>query len=433
MTGPSFRKAIAVKPWPKDVYKCDGDYRKEEFLEEHIGGPLYENQKQLPRLPIPSIKETIERFLPTALPLAKTKTEEMALKAACETFPEEAKMLQQRLIDRREKEMKDSSWLQMWWNQLGYLQVRDPVVVNVSYFFSFVDDPTVNSSGTMPNIQRGAAILFAAAQYRKQVIAGHLPAGRVGRENTLLCSTAYKYMFNACRIPQQGQDSYWIYDPSKYTHCIVARKGHFFSAELVDEFGDPLPLAEIEKQLEECIELADAVPSSRPKLGLLTSGNRDNWAYDRVQLLESGGSKMVEALEKLQSGALVLNLDDEAPVSRQECGTLFWTGGLQSGENRWFDKSIQISVCNNGKAGLLAEHSMMDGMPVIGFADFVCKMTYARARHQSQASFNRKGCVVDIFDSALQGVDEKVVRHLETKGKSFPTLQSSITGLFLMT
>lgn len=109
---------IVLKPWKTPVVESNGDYREEMHLEEHIGGPLYENQKSLPRLPIPTIEDIIERFLPTALPLAKTKEEEMALKAACQAFPEEAKKLQERLIDRRESEMKESSWLQLWWNQV---------------------------------------------------------------------------------------------------------------------------------------------------------------------------------------------------------------------------------------------------------------------------------------------------------------------------
>eukprot|EP00980_Cylindrotheca_fusiformis_P026207 scaffold15514_cov129-Cylindrotheca_fusiformis.AAC.15 len=412
---------MELKTWPERVYKCDGDYRNEVFLEELVGGPLYENQKGLPPLPIPSIEQTIDQFLPTALPLAKSKAEVMALKAACESFLEEAKLLQELLRTRAKEEMNDSSWLQVWWNQLGYLKVRDPVVVNVSYFFSFVDDPSVKSSVAMPNVKRGAAIMFAAAGYRKQVITGGLPAGRFGRRDVALCSTAYKYMFNACRIPVEGQDAYWIYDPSRNTHCIVARKGHFFSVELVDGFGNSLPLADLEKQLEDCISLADAAPSSRPKLGLLTSKNRNDWACDRMQLLERGGMKMEEALEKLQSGAFVLNLDDEAPVSRQECGNLLWTGGLKSGENRWFDKSIQIIVCNNGKAGLLAEHSMMDGMPMIGFADAICKMTYAKAQKQSEISYKSRGHVVDIFQLAFLDVDDKTIRHLESSGKPFDT------------
>jgi carnitine O-acetyltransferase len=292
------------------------------------------------------------------------------------------------------------------------------VVVNVSYFFSFVDDPTVDTS-----TQRAAAILFGTALYRKQVCSGNLAAGRVGRKNTLLCSTAYKYMFNACRIPLQGQDRYRIFDPSSKTHAVVARKGHFFSIEIVDRCGDPLPIAILESQLQQCIALADSIPNSRAKIGIMTSDNRDDWAAARAELLQLGGAEMKEALEILESGAIMLNLDDEAPVSRQECGSLFWTGGLTSGQNRYFDKSIQIMVANNGKAGLIAEHSMMDGMPVIGYADFVCKMSYARARIQSPTSSYKKVRPIDIFEKPLSEMDRKAVGKLESKGVSFSSAQ----------
>jgi len=386
------------------------------FLEKHIGGKLYENQKNMPRLPVPSVSDTVQRFLSTALPLARTEEEKEALQEACRRFPEQAEQLHERLLRRRNDEMADSSWLQMWWNQEGYLQVRDPVVVNVSYFFSFVDDPTVTSTASLsPNIQRGATMLFASAQFRKLVATGQLPYERVGKKRTPICATAYKYMFNACRIPRRHHDSYRIYDPSRYSHAIVARKGHFFSIELVHpDSGDPLLVTDLEEQLRQCIILADSIPSSRPKLGLMTSSNRDDWANAREKLLQAGGLVMEDALECLQSGAILLNLDDEAPVSRQECGELFWTGGLKSGPNRWFDKSIQIMVTDNGKAGLIAEHSMMDGMPVINFSDFVTKMTYAQARRQSSSFRTAPTLVKDIFGKALSQIkDPSLIEDLQ--------------------
>lgn len=58
-------------------------------------------------------------------------------------------------------------------------------------------------------------------------------------------------------------------------------------------------------------------------------------------------------------------------------------GGLSSGHNRWFDKSIQIIVANNGKAGLLGEHSMMDGMPMVSLANHITATTYEQAQERS--------------------------------------------------
>ncbi|KAG7346652.1 choline/carnitine o-acyltransferase [Nitzschia inconspicua] len=415
-------KSNEFRPWGVNMVESNGDYREEAFLEQVVGGPLYSNQSSMPRLPVPSIADTLKRFLPTALPLARTKEEEAKLKEACQNFPDQAQELQQRLVERRDGEFRDSSWLQLWWNQTGYLQVRDPVVVNVSYFFSFVDDPTIRTSSSMPNVQRAATMLFATAEFRKQVVTGKLPPEVIGKKTkTPICATAYKYMFNACRVPRLEQDSYRIYDPSLYTHCIVARKGHFFSMEMVHpETGNPLPVAQLEEQLGECISIADSLSSSRKKLGLLTSQNRDDWALGREELVLAGGIAMRDALERLESGAILLNLDDESPVSRQECGELFWTGGLKSGENRWFDKSIQIMITNNGKAGLIAEHSMMDGMPVINFANYITTVTYSQVKrkslHQPETYKSIPYPVVqDIFAETLASLNPDMVTKLEAR------------------
>jgi carnitine O-acetyltransferase len=413
-----------IRPWKTNMIESRGDYREETYLEQYIGGPLYSNQSKMPKLPVPSIEDTLERFLPTALPLARTAEEKAKLKEACLKFPEQAMQLHNRLLARRNGDFKDSSWLQLWWNQLCYLEVRDPVVVNVSYFFSFVDDPTIPiaAPSSMPNVQRGAAMLFATAEFRKKVVTGHLSPELIGKnKQTPICATAYKYMFNACRVPCPQQDVYRMYDPSRYTHSIVARKGHFFSMELVHPVtGNPLPVSQLEDQLRECIVIADSIPSSQNKLGLLTSQNRDDCALARNALIRTGGITMREALEKLESGAILLNLDDETPVSRQELGDLYWTGGLKSGENRWFDKSIQIMVTNNGKAGLIAEHSMMDGMPVINFANYITSVTYSQAKRKS---INQKDVylsldnpvVEDIFRKALASCDTEVVSKLEAQ------------------
>ena len=112
-----------IKPWPQPMVESHGDYRAESYLEDHIGGKLYSKQKSIPRLPIPTISDTITKFLPTALPLAKNDEERETLIKACDEFEGLASGLQQRLIERKEGEMKDSSWLQFWWNTMGYLQV----------------------------------------------------------------------------------------------------------------------------------------------------------------------------------------------------------------------------------------------------------------------------------------------------------------------
>ena len=111
-----------MKRWKKPMIESDGDYRKESFLEDYIGGPLYEYQHTIPHLPIPSIQDTMKRFLPTALPLVKSSQEKYDLMEACQNFPKQAEMLQQRLQQRSSTEFSNSSWLQKWWNQVSRMK-----------------------------------------------------------------------------------------------------------------------------------------------------------------------------------------------------------------------------------------------------------------------------------------------------------------------
>ncbi len=374
------------RPWPNQVVECRGDYTQERFLEHIIGGKLYENQKTLPELPVPTLKETITRFIPSALPLCESKKERELLLWACDTFEEQAKDLQLRLLQRKE-DWSNSSWLQKWWNQ-GYLHVRDPVAVHVSYILSIDDDPTIPSQekldnddgkyfgATSPGILRGAAAMIAAAKARKRICSGKLPCDKVGIKP--LCSAGYKYLFNACRVPRKGSDVVRIYDPSVLKHCIVACKGYFFAVDFVDDQANPLALQDLIKKLVKCKEMAQKQESlDIPKaIGWLSGCNRDDWASSLDELTQHESFR--EAMKVLESGAFVLCLDDTTPATKSEASETFWNGQGALGCNRFFDKSVNIIVNDLGQAAVLAEHSMMDGSIPMLICNQIQKYKYKR-------------------------------------------------------
>jgi len=282
--------------------------------------------------------------------------------------------------------------------------------VNVSYFFHFSDDgslPQIPSDKSL-GVLRGASLLYSTAQFRQLVASGNLPYEAIGRKEpkTALCSAAYKYMFNACRIPRKDEDTVRIYDPSLNSHVIVAVGGKFYSFDFVEKSsGEPLPLEVIEERLQKCIDMSKS-GSELPMLGYLTSDDRDKCAEARQELLRVGGSKMEEALKVLESGAVLICLDEnESPISKKQGSEIFWTGGLSSGNNRWFDKSIQLICTNNGKAGMAGEHSMMDGMPVVGYCDYITKKSYRDvASHSSNNTGGYESAdenVKDIFGDCV--------------------------------
>lgn len=59
-----------------------------------------------------------------------------------------------------------------------------------------------------------------------------------------------------------------------------------------------------------------------------------------------------KALERVEASILTVCLDDVAPISTNEVCRALWHG---DGRNRFFDKSIQLIVFANGKAGMNGE------------------------------------------------------------------------------
>ncbi|KAJ2123491.1 Carnitine O-acetyltransferase mitochondrial [Coemansia sp. RSA 720] len=324
-------------------------------------GKLFEFQSQLPKLPVPALSETLPKYLSTLEPLL-SKDEFAQTKNLVEKFGQSSQGQElQRRLEARAAEPGRANWLEEWWNDLSYMGYRDPVTPYVSYFYTYKDDKLRRKP-----TQRAAAIVRAAWAFRAQVASREL-APEMAR-TTPLCSYSYNYMFNATRIPKRPSDVEATYDLGANQHITVARNNQFFTLELVHD-GQLLSAAEIESQLDRIVERADS--TAAVPVGVLTSDNRDLWA-DNYELLAQASPQNAQTLEKLQSSAFLLCLDDTKPVTREECHRTYWHG---NGSNRWFDKSLQFIVCDNAKAGFLGEHSSMDGTPTCRLNDYVLDQT----------------------------------------------------------
>jgi carnitine O-acetyltransferase len=105
-------------------------------------------------------------------------------------------------------------------------------------------------------------------------------------------------------------------------------------------------------------------------VGALTAGDRDAWADHYAKLRATAYPHNASILERIQSSAFILCLDDTSPVTREELAHACWHG---YGSNRWFDKAVQLIVFQNGKAGFLGEHSMMDATVPARLCDYICE------------------------------------------------------------
>lgn len=207
-------------------------------------GPLLAGQDSLPSLPVPSLEQTLPKYLRTTLPHhqgneASLKRTESAVESALKGKDAALfKKLQERLQQRAKDPESDGNWLAAWWNDAAYMGYRDPVVPFVSYFYLHKDDRTRRTGPT-----RAASQIKAMLQFRKLLESEELAPEKT--KSGPMCSGSYPWMFNSCRIPEKPIDQAKKYDPRTNNHLVVARNGHFFEFELVVN-GEELSAAEIE-------------------------------------------------------------------------------------------------------------------------------------------------------------------------------------------
>ena len=313
-------------------------------------------EDSLPRLPVPTLEETSKRYLKSIHPLLN-KEEFAASQKAVEAFNQPGSLgpkLQQRLVTRA-NEPQHRNWIIDWWNEGAYLSYKDPVVPYVSYFYSFRDDRRRRNPA-----KRAAAITTAALDFKRQVDAKTLEPEYM-RKNPIAMSS-YQYMFNCSRVAAEPADYPIEYGPEGNEHIIVIRKNQFWKVQTHAD-GKQLNTTELEQQFNYIYKNAE---QAQP-IGAVTSLPRDQGAVARKHLLDASPSNAA-ALKDLESASFMVCLDSASPITLEERAHQYWHG---DGANRWYDKPLQFIINDNGTAGFMGEHSMMDGTPTHRLCDTV--------------------------------------------------------------
>ena len=314
------------------------------------------NEDHLPRVPLPTLDETCERFLEWCTPLltpAELATTEKAV-AAFRTGPGSNLHAALEADDARDD---TASWLDAFW-EYRYLGRRDRIALNANFFFLFEDSP-------LGQIERAARLVAAAVAYKRLIDDETLPP--VLQRGQPLSMEQNKYLFSATRIPGDPQDSSrnpysdaWP-GPSRARHILVLHDGNPLAVDVIAPDGRPYAVDEIAAGLRAALA---ASGTRGPALGHLTTKARAEWAVGRATLLEANAA----ALDTLETALFCLCLEDSTPESPLQASDQLLHG--DSG-NRWFDKSVSLIVFADGTAGYNGEHCNLDGTTVIGFLDSV--------------------------------------------------------------
>ncbi|KAH8832947.1 acyltransferase ChoActase/COT/CPT [Flagelloscypha sp. PMI_526] len=333
-------------------------------------GLTFSAQDKLPRLPVPDLQPTLDQLKETLRPIAHTQTElDAVFKKIDEFGVNDGPGLQEKL---KQRASETDHWLEAWWDDLGYMGYRDSVVINVSYYYGFEAQPSHLGQDAA---SRAASIARGALLFRQQLKQGKIKPD--GTKEGPFCMDTYRWMFDCCRIPGlEGLD--WAVSHSKETddgasgHIIFIRKNRLWKVDASKD-GRLLSTSELVSQIQ---HIYDNTQGEYPGVGVLASNNRDVWAKDYAKLLTS--SKNTSILDEINSSAFIISLEESpsdskfahsGPSAPTAFSRALWHGDISADgkatglRNRWVDKPIQFLVYDNGAAGLMGEHSVMDGTP----------------------------------------------------------------------
>eukprot|EP01114_Cavostelium_apophysatum_P017198 TRINITY_DN5051_c0_g1_i1.p1 TRINITY_DN5051_c0_g1~~TRINITY_DN5051_c0_g1_i1.p1 ORF type:complete len:602 (-),score=148.21 TRINITY_DN5051_c0_g1_i1:37-1842(-) len=357
----------------------------------------YLELSELPRLPIPSLNESLEKYLRTVKQLL-TNEEFRQTREAVEEFrrvdgPELYKMLTEF------SKLAHTSWLEGWWDAM-YLEYRDPLPINMNPFFALEDNPKVTSQTT-----RAANLIFSSLKFYQRIVSNRIEPDK--DRGKPLCMTQYGRLFSTTRIPRQNRDELLSFPDSG--HIVVLCRGHFFRLDVLDasQQNGTLSPAAIEEHLKNIVHQSKSLPPVH-RLGVLTTDERNVWAAARAQL--SSDSLNQDSLRIIDTALFIVCLDESSPNSLDAFSQALLHG---DGRNRWFDKSIQLIVCANGKSGINMEHSGIDGHTVLRYAAEISSQ-----KVETSASSTLKSSVKKL-DWKLSSQTIDAIRAADTKFQQF--------------
>ncbi|CAK8697219.1 unnamed protein product [Clavelina lepadiformis] len=324
------------------------------------------NDSKLPSLPVPSVKQTIEKYLDSCEAVLTADEYEKTVKT-CQLFMQnDAPYLQEKLLERA---TNHRNWLEQWWSDKVYLESRTSLLVsNFSGPGTYLEHYWPLQEGTQ--LERCAFGTYLFMQFwqlvRKEVLAAHSTS-----DGKYLTMHQFRYMFNTCRIPHKGRDKLHHSfrterEGSSPTHTIVSYRGYLFKIECVDsKSGDIFTPPQFYKAFQYIRNLCES-RAEGPALPALTSLDRDKWAEARDHLIEINPSNL-EALREIESSLMFTAMDD---TSLRNYTELAYAGMVGDPALLWYDKSYNSVTSLNGATWCNCDHTPYDAMVMVAMVEF---------------------------------------------------------------
>ncbi|MEU2681031.1 choline/carnitine O-acyltransferase [Streptomyces sp. NPDC007107] len=329
--------------------------------QEAAAGATFAREGSLPRVPLPTLEASCERFLAWCAPLL-TAEERAATEAEVAAFlrPGGPGRTLHAALEEYDAAEGVHSWLDTFW-PYRYLGRRDRIALNANFFFLFED----TGQG---QLDRAAGLVAGALHYKRRLDEGLIaPVEQRGVPQSMVQNA---YLFSTTRIPGVPLDSvrapYSDQEPGPSTarHIVVFFRGTMFRLDVLGPDGVPHSLDEIEAGLR-AVTKADVHTAEEDRAGHLTTLARAEWAAARASLVD-GHPGNARTLDDVETALFCVCLEDFAPRDTQNaCDELLY--GDRG--NRWFDKAVSFVVFADGRAGINVEHCELDGTTILSFTD----------------------------------------------------------------
>ncbi|KAJ2608355.1 hypothetical protein H4S08_004481 [Coemansia sp. RSA 1365] len=322
----------------------------------------FARQAQLPRLPLPALEDTVARYVRSVKPLLNSTQLAHTERAASEFVGGLGPELQKRLreVDAR----ANGSWLEDIWLRKAYLEGRAPCYVHSNWAGLMADavtDAAVKSGAgqaTGVQIQRAARLAAHLLESCDALRAETLTPDE--QRGVPQCMHQMRWQFGTTRIPRSGCDELRNQDPPTARHIVLMYRGQAAEVPVYDASGRRASPSQIAEQLARAVRAVDSMPEA-PSVASLTAADRDAWARARGLLAQDAAN--CHALNSVESALFAVCLDNGPEADNVE-GRLE-TMAHAHGNNRWFDKAIQLIVLPSGRAGVNCEHAPADALTTV--------------------------------------------------------------------
>eukprot|EP01103_Thecamoeba_quadrilineata_P019062 TRINITY_DN7577_c0_g1_i1.p1 TRINITY_DN7577_c0_g1~~TRINITY_DN7577_c0_g1_i1.p1 ORF type:complete len:798 (-),score=158.58 TRINITY_DN7577_c0_g1_i1:96-2489(-) len=323
---------------------------------------LYSYGGSLPRLPVPSLKATTDGYLNAMEPLQTPEEFEETKILAKQFLENEGPRLQWYL---KLKAWISDNYISDWWETYIYLHGRSSLLINSNYYG--LDQAYFLS--TSNQIAKAANMIHEAVKFSVLIERETLPPFLMN-ETVPICMHQVSKLFSTTRVPRKDCDVIRHWDAVDSRHIVVVVNNVFYKLNVFHNTfpHGPLQAWEIEDELYRIAAdsvRATLVTPAEGGLAALTTMNRTRWAEVHEEYFGEGVN--FQSLSQIESAMFFVHLSDSSPKSIAEQGRLL----LCDDSHIWCDKSINMVVFKNGRAGINCEHTWGDAVVTAHMLEYV--------------------------------------------------------------